>query len=216
VDLPYQKYPRDFISLPLLEIKISTPSKRSEQNKYLLIFEVNRVFDPRSRGFERSLLDALNLLQENVGHCGIQKSGATISDYVGTLRVNWEVLPPGTKEEAVARLFRGQSPSPEKKQEAGERYDFLISLKPQKLVFGTSGLQRYFGALIQDDLVVFENIEYGNAIYIMYDDWKTLSQRTRLELMSGRFGNNFERIVHTSGWKTAVKTLLKQHSQGPR
>jgi hypothetical protein len=214
VDLPYQKYPRDFISPRLTAIKISTPSEKPSQEKYVVIFEVDRVLDPKAKDFEKSLLECLNLLQENVGHCGVQKSGATVADYIGTLKVSWEVLPPGTKEEAITRLFRGQSPSPQKKQEAGDRYDFLMSLKPQKLVYGTSGLQRYFGGLIEDDLVVFENIEYGNAIYVMFNDWKTLSQRTRIELMSGRFGNNFERIVHASGWKTAVKTIVKQRSGG--
>jgi hypothetical protein len=209
VYLPYQKYARDFIGPRLSEMRISSPNTIAGQAKYMLIFEIDRVLEAKAKDFEKSLLECLNLLQENVGHCGVQSTGATIADYVGVLKVSWDVLPPGTKEEAIARLFKGQTPSQAKKDDAGERYDFLMSLKPSKLVYGTSGLQRYFGGLIKDDLVVFENIEYGNAIYVMFDNWKALSQRTRTELLSGRFGANFERIMHTSGWKTAVRTIIK-------
>ena len=84
-----------------------------------------------------------------------------------------------------------------------------MSLKPAKLVYGLSGFERYFGGLIKDDLVVFENIEYGNAIYIMFENWRELSQKTRTELLSGRFGRNFERVMHGSGWKGKVKAVIK-------
>ena len=77
------------------------------------------------------------------------------------MTVSWEVLPPGTKEEAVERVFCGRTPSPEERGVVEDRYTFLMGLKPKNLVFGLSGIQRYFGAQIADDLVVFENIEYG-------------------------------------------------------
>lgn len=210
VDLPYQKYPRDFIAPDMTEIEISVIDDRKGRNEYVFVFRVARVLDPKSRRFEDDLLEDLNLLQENVGSCGVQKSDATVSDYVKTLRVSWEVLPPGTREEAVERVFRGKTPSPEERAAVEDRYDFLRSLKPEKLVYGTSGLQRYFGGLIRDDLVVFENIEYGNAIYIMFENWQDLSKRTRTELLSGRFGNNFERVMHASGWKGTVRKIIKQ------
>ena len=209
VDLPYEKYPRDLVAPQLREIKVTAPDPANRE-KQLLIFEVDEVLDRRSRKFRTSLLECLNLLQENVGACGIQKSGATLADYLRTLQVSWEVLPPGTKEDAVARVFRGRQPSPEERTAVEERYNFLMGLAPKKLVYGTSGLQRYFGALIKDDLVVFDNIEYGNAIYVMFADWEDLSKRTRTELLSGRYGCNFVRVPHVSGWKGAVRALIKQ------
>ena len=78
-------------------------------------------------------------------------------------------------------------------------------------MYGISGLQRYFGAIIEDDLVVFENTRYGNAIYIMYNNWQELSTLSRIELMSGKYGSDFDRVVHTSKWEDKVKKLISEH-----
>lgn len=102
----------------------------------------------------------------------------------------------------------GRSPSPEEKEVAGQRYDFFISLKPKKLVFGSSGFRRYFGALLEDDLVVFENIQYGNAVYVLFDNWEELSKRSRIDLLSGRYGTDFKRVIHSSGWKGEVRAIV--------
>jgi len=91
--------------------------------------------------------------------------------------------------------------------------DFLASLKPEKMVYGQSGLHRYFGAMLADDLVVFENVEYGNAAYVMYDDWHTLSQKSRTELLSGKHGDNFERVIHAGEWKNRVRFLIEARLQ---
>ena len=49
-------------------------------------------------------------------------------------------------------------------------------MKPTEIVLGMSGNTRYLGAKYAEDLVVFENLEYGNAIYILYENWKILSK----------------------------------------
>ena len=142
VDLPYEKYPRDFVSPRLMRLKVSARTSETGEANYMMIFEVDRVLDQKDKGFNDDLLVCLNLLQENVGACGIQPSDATIAYYLQTLKVSWEVLPPGTREEALARLFRGRTPSVQEKAAVEERYDFLMGLKPAKLVYGLSGLER--------------------------------------------------------------------------
>ncbi len=52
-------------------------------------------------------------------------------------------------------------------------------------------------------------MEYGNALYTMFEDWQTLSQKSRIELLSGRYGKNFERVVHKKGWKERVRKIIK-------
>lgn len=210
VNLPYQKYHRDYYAPQLTQIKIAH-KQVSEHGYPILMFAVDRVLDRKSKSFENDLLECINLLQENVESCDIQASNIAIEDYVNSLAVSWEVLPPGTKEEAIKRLFRGREATPGEISTVSERYDFLQSLKPEKLICGMSGIQRYFGGLLQNDLVVFENISYGNAVYVMYDNWESLSQRTRIELLSGRYGDGFERVVHSSDWKSRVKKIIEQH-----
>lgn len=212
VELPYKTYPRDFIAPRHNRLNIHCQNAQEGLEHYAFAFAVDQILDQGKRSFDSDLLDCLNLLQENVGCCGVQAGDSTPEEYLRTLRVAWEVLPPGTREEAVARLFRGRAPSNEERALVEDRYDFLMSLRPAELVYGTSGMERYFGGLIRQDLVIFENIQYGNAIYIMYDDWRKLSQRTRTELQSGRFGRNFERIVHGKGWKGEVKKTIENRT----
>lgn len=134
--------------------------------------------------FLPNLLENLNLLQENVGIADVFPANAAISDYLSTIRVNWEILPPGDRDRNIARMLSGTvAPSPEARRRFEERYDLLAELVPIAFINGTGGFSRYFGAKFADDLVVLENVEYGNAIYVMFEEWETLSQRSRTELL---------------------------------
>jgi hypothetical protein len=141
----------------------------------------------------------------------VQRAGATGKEYLGTLSVAWEILPPGTIGEVLAKLYKGRQPTPKERKEVQDRYDFLMGLAPQKLVFGMSGVSRYFGGQVLPNLVVFENMAYGNAIYIMFDDWQALSKRSRIELLHGRLSLNFERVPHIGDWKAKVKGVVEEH-----
>ena len=129
----------------------------------------------------------------------------------------WEILPPGQRTENLARILsKFRAPSKELKERVLERYMLLEKLNPIAYISGTSGFQRYFGAQFADDLVVFENLEYGNAIYVMFEDWEDLSKRSRLDLLRDGNGAHFERIVHRSGWEDAVKNVVSEHRRGGR
>lgn len=209
VDLPYKKYPRQFIPPRELEIVISCQNKQPGQPAYVIAFKVNEVLETKRRNFKEKLFENLNLLQENIGACGVEPADIALDEYAKSLHVSWEILPPGTREETIERVFKGKKPTKEEKEVAGERYDFFMSLKPDRFVFGSSGFRRYFGALLEEELVVFENIEYGNAVYILFKNWEELSKRSRLDLLSGKFGTDFERVIHKQGWKTEVRGIVK-------
>jgi len=208
VDLPYEKYPRDFDPPRELAIFMTCENMKPGLPGYVIAFRVNDVLEKNKRSFKHRLFENLNLLQENVGTCGIEPADVALTDYMKSLHVSWELLPPGSREDVIARIFRDRPPSAEEKEVASQRYDFFISLKPQKLVFGSSGFRRYFGALLEDDLVVFENIQYGNAVYVLFDNWEELSKRSRIELLSGKYGTDFKRVIHNSGWKEDVKAIV--------
>nr|HAE9604433.1 hypothetical protein [Salmonella enterica subsp. enterica serovar Java] len=169
VRLPYEKYPRDIIPPTLIAIEIN--HKQPSDGHFIFNFRVTRILDKQSNKFDDELLFDLNLLQENLGKCGIENADKPISTYADTLIVSWEIFPPGSKEETLARIFRGKNITSDKKNVAENRYDFFMSLEPKKIVTGNSTFSNYIGAMLEDDLVVFENIEYGNAIYILYDNW---------------------------------------------
>ena len=214
VNLPYQKYPRDFQSPRELEIAMTCKDTRPDLATYIVVFQVQEVLDRTTKGFENKLFENLNLLQENIDTFGIEAGDMPIADYAKSLHVSWEILPPGTIDETIERIFRGKNPTSQQKDVTIERYNFFLSLSPKNLVFGQSGFRRYFGALLEDNLVVFENIEYGNAVYILFDNWEELSKLSRLDLMSGKFGKSFERVIHTGDWKTVVKDIVGKRRKG--
>lgn len=204
-------YQRDFISPRLLEIRIELIAEELKQERlFVFKFTVNEVLDSSSRSLKATLLDDLNLLQENVGVVDIFQSDATLDDYLKTIYVHWEILPPGERDETINRIFSGfRTDSEEVRQKLISRYDLLSKLNPIAFISGTSGFRRYFGAKFADNLVVFENLEYGNAVYVMFEGWEKLSKMSRIDLLSGD-RKGFVRIVHRSGWQNELKKIVLQ------
>jgi len=208
VNLPYEKYPRDFQPPRELEILINCKDSKPDLSSYIIAFQIQEVLDKSTKDFKEKLFEDLNLLQENIGTFDIEAANIPITEYAKSLHVSWEILPPGTLDDIIQRIFHGKTPTTQEKNTAKERYDFFQSLKPKSLVFGQSGFRRYFGALLEDNLVVFENIEYGNAVYILFDKWEELSKLSRIDLLSGNFGTSFERVIHNTGWKSDVRNIV--------
>jgi len=212
VYLPYKKYPRDFVPPRHAAIEIESYEKSPDLPVYILKFQVSEILNRNTPDFEERLFFALNMLQENVGSSDVAAAGTPFNEYVKTLHVTWNILPPGTIDDVVSRLFPDGKITEHDKNTITERYEFFLSLKPVALVFGESGFQRYFGAMIKEDLVIFENDKYGNAIYVMYSNWKELSQKSRVELLSGKYGKEFDRVVHKGNWQKRVRRIIKMHT----
>lgn len=208
VDLPYEAYPREFNPPRESQIILECQNPAPTVSEYLIAFKVEEILDKRAKDFDKRLLEALNLLQENIGACGVEASTVPMANYFNSLHVSWDILPPGSKVAVLQRLFRGKTPSQTLQDVASDRYDFFESLGARQLIVGTSGFRRYFGALLEDDLVVFENIEYGNAVYVLFTNWRELSQKSRIDLISGKYGTDFNRVVHSKGWKGQVKDIV--------
>jgi hypothetical protein len=205
-------YQREFHSPPELAIKMELlAAEPGLDPHYIVKFQVADVLNQSHPEFEDLLLFDLNLLQENVGACDVFKADADLPDFLQTITVEWEILPPGDRKGNLARILSGRPPD-ETTRAVTARYDTLAALKPQNFINGQSGFRRYFGAKFDEDLVVFENIEYGNAAYIMFDHWELLSKKTRLELLAGPV-DGFIRIVHRDGWESALETHIREHRQ---
>lgn len=170
-------------------------------------FRVDRVFD-RADLNDRDLRLALSLLRENVNsHASVIPTALSVADWLADQRVTWEILPRGeaTFEKVVTRL--NANPSNPRVREMQDRFQAVDSMHPGAVVVGDGEFSRYFGFKFRDDLVALENLDYGNALYVMYEDWTVLSQRTRVELLADA-NANYERIVHRAGWEDRLKALL--------
>lgn len=177
---------KDFYPPKEVELKIEQIEKR--EHGFKIKFSIEQVINRRTPNFEKELLYNLNILQENVGMIDVFPSIATLADYAKTVYIDWEILPPGTVDDIVAALLKNrseQSITPNQIKIMRERIGSMSKLKPVAYIKGMTGFLRYFGAKFGDDFVVFENIKYGNALYLMYDSWEELSKKSRTELLNG-------------------------------
>jgi hypothetical protein len=213
VSFDREAYQRDLIPPRDNEISLELVGQEAgAEDIYVFRFIVSEVMDTTKRTLNESLLFNLNLLQENVEATDVFRSNATVEEYLKGIYVNWEILPPGEREQNIARILSNVGDTPEIRERIRDRYVFFESLRPQALIRGNGGFKRYFGAKFSDNLVVFENMQYGNAIYAMFTDWAEQSKKTKQELLaSGGQGKDFVRIPHLTKWKKAVKNLIRDH-----
>ncbi len=97
----------------------------------------------------------------------------------------------------------------EQRRRIEARLRVLAQLRPEAYVAGTNGFLRYFGAKFGDNLITFENLAYGNALYVMYEDWRELSRRSRIDLLKGP-RDGFDRIEHRDGWEDRLEALISR------
>lgn len=201
-------------------LSISTEVLKTPENggEFAVIkFAVMTIHDRTRTNFARELFFSLNLLQENVGTGNVYASTATREDYIGTIALDWEVFPPGTVEEIITRLSKNKGgEASEKPNVLEDRVKLFALLKPSAYLRGTGGFGSYIGAQFANDLVVFENMNYGNALYVLYSDWEDISKRSRLDLLKGT-NKGFDRFVHTGDWKNQFleHIRLEMHKRNP-
>jgi hypothetical protein len=172
-------------------------------------FSIGRLISKSSKYFDFDLLRDINLLQENCGNSDIYDPSTESHEYLNDLQLNWEILPPGTQEDIIKFYFGRSSYTPQEKKEITDRYDIISRLKPICYIKGSSGMQRYFGAKFSNILVAFENLKYGNAIYIMKENWEKLSKLSRIELMKYHNGDVI-RIIHRDGWSRQFEYIINK------
>lgn len=206
IELDQDVYQRDYFDAPMFAIRIEL--LKESDTAVVFKFLVDCAVDRASADFEEDLLFALNLLQENVGGCGVLPAEATHADILSSLQMSWEFFPPGTAPE-VERFFGGRMKhvTPALAAVIKERAALFWRLEPIRYLRGTGGLNRYVGAQFADDLVVFENVNYGNAIWILFEAWAETSGRSRIDLLRLR-DVSYKRIVHSEGWQDLLTDFV--------
>ncbi|MBN8901462.1 MAG: hypothetical protein J0H57_10565 [Rhodospirillales bacterium] len=179
-------------------------------DKLVFKFSLDCVLDPRHSDFNNDLLFCLNVLQENTGTCDIDRSDKRREEYVATTLVDWEIFPPGSFDRflAKAKLALGKA-NAKVDQVIEERVAEVRRLSPERFILGKGGCNRYVGAVLPNDVVVFENIRYGNALYVLYENWEDVSLRSRSELLKGTSAE-YERIPHVEGWGDRFRDAVRR------
>lgn len=192
------------------EIRIKISLLKDDTESFILKFSLDTPLSKNLNDFNTKLLYHCNLLQENCGACDIFESTASDIDYINALNVSWELLPPGQlnfNNNLDYIIKKTNTKSPDLKSELKDRMTFFEDLAIKKYIIGINSFQRYFGAILNNNIVILENIRYGNALYVFFQDWENLSKLSRIELLSST-SHKFTRIIHSKRWKTKVKQTI--------
>lgn len=157
------------------------------------------------------LLMAVSLTREVVGTPHVIALKGNTSNWEDSQNFDWEFLPVDHNGrpidyESVADTL-GIPRNSTLRDTFKDRYSAIRGMNPKNIRHGTSGFSRYV-AFEFDQVVVLENYYYGNAAYVMYENWKELSQRTRLDLLSDPSAK-FERVIHSNNWKAKLGEAIK-------
>lgn len=183
----------------------------SGRDEVLVKFDVHPILSRAQPEFDLMLLWTLNLLQENTGVAGVFASDATKADFLRTIQLDWDIFPPGTIDDVVTWFIgkpTAMSRRPDFEKVVRDRAAAFQALKPEAYIRGSGQFGSYFGAKYADDLVVFENLQYGNALYVLYENWDEASKRSRLDLLRDNDAK-FDRIIHSEDWQYRLKELIR-------
>jgi hypothetical protein len=200
-------YQKDYIDPPTFEFLVEL--LHQSESEFVFKIVVDLPLDRNDPAFGEDLLFALNLLQENLGSADILPADARTAQLLSTLGLAWQIFPPGTADEVIRRAIGGmRNPNADQQERVRDRVAMFNALQPKHFLQGQGGLNSYVGALFADDLVVFENVRYGNALYVLFADWKDVSKRSRIDLLRAR-DVKFERFVHSPGWEERFEDYIR-------
>lgn len=194
--------------IPARDWDVSLNVENQDDNQVLITAKLIAPLDKDSDRINEDLFFAINLMQEQFSDCHALDSGLSNEEIKNITVVDWEIFPPGTIDGFLGKaLKRIKDPSPEKVESFKQRTNILKQLNPVEYILGAGMNSKYFGAKFAENVVVFENLEYGNAIYILSDNWKKISRMSRIDILR-KHENEYIRILHNKGWENnLIKTI---------
>lgn len=196
------RYHRDFIEPK--EFKLLIIGK--ENNDLVII--VDKEFENIETHYE-NIKFSTNLLLEIFGQAQTFKIDDDNNIIVPSdlKNVNWGILPAGERIwDAFSRGIIANISDSEKKM-MEERFNFLEKFKPSKRYKGLGGYNDYIIFEYEElNTYIVESSVYGNATYILQDEWKKVSQLTKKEIINGNLAE--DRIVHNNNWKSNIERYL--------
>lgn len=175
------------------------------QTLNIVYVKISETLNKESENFSKSLFIHINLLGENFGSVNVFDPNLSEEELVGNKYLGWEILPPEKGKKKIQSILSNSNF--QHKEQFEKRFKILKSLDPINYVYGFNGTYRYFGAMISKDCVVFENLQYGNAIYVMFDEWPRLSKLTKTQIQN-EDDKLYRRIEHRPGWVKELKSII--------
>lgn len=202
VDIPYKRYPRTFVPPPSVEMTITTDQMG---NRLLITDNIHYVRANHSR-----ILHTINLFLEVFGECNVLDQKLQVIHHPNIRRVNWKVLPQGRMP--WNQLHTELRPVLEREAKGNQpvikyRFQAVNAHHPEFVAIGQGGFNGYVIFAFPDQhLFILECVHFGNATYVFGDDWETLSQMTKAEILNEDLQQ--DRLIHRIGWKNRLNELF--------
>lgn len=203
VDIQYERYPRELIPPPSMELKVI-----HDLNNNPII--VSPLLQNNPVNYEK-IKHTINLFLETFGECELLQENLLPTFNIPTTRLNWSILPIGNYPwnilqptiDGVVKFVNKQ-----RRRIVQSRFQLLSEYTPNFVAIGNAGFRGYvvFG-FENKDFFVLESIYSGNATYILGANWPQISQLTKEEILNQKLHLN--RIIHNDQWEQQIRNLLE-------
>jgi len=199
----YKRYQTEFIDAPSQELTIL----ENENKEKIISSDMLIVTDENKELIKHTI----NLFLELFGECNIVDDEFLSRQKTPIKRVSWNILPRGMmpwekiREPLLELLEKTDIKS---KYDTLNRFEFINDFNPDFVATGNGGFNDYvvFG-FTDRNLYVLENSFAGNATYIFSNDWETLSQLSKAEILAENL--QIHRLIHRKNWKQNIREILR-------
>ena len=154
------------------------------------------------------LLNTVNILLGFFGECTLDF--AEQERETKRVIVNWDILPKGEYpwgdiKDTLKKITKGQSNT--RAEMMLRNCEAIYAKKPDFVAYGRSGFKGYAVFGFKDkNLYVLESALPNNATYILQNDWETISQLSKAQILSR--GLHKERIIHAENWQQKFDEIV--------
>jgi hypothetical protein len=127
-------------------------------------------------------------------------------------KISWKILPQGQypfdrARQALEEYF--QRLNEDDRAVAMDRIRTITRYKPDFVAVGVGGFSDYvvFG-FTQNRRYVLESPNTGNATYVFRDEWESISQLSKREILQGNLQE--ERLIHNGRWARTLGDLINK------
>lgn len=194
-------YPREWLAAPAVEVALVSIEGRR--------FIVSPVLT-NNVALHDGARHTINLFLELFGECDLVTIG--LEAFVAPVQrhVNWVILPPGEHPwDRVGDHIRQVVEGMAERSSAViiDRATTISGYGPANVYQGVAGFSDYLAYdFPEKQIVILESLRRDNALYVLGEDWISVSQRTKAEIINQNMHQG--RIVHTNGWKERLAEIL--------
>lgn len=195
-----QRYHRDYFEPYSVYFTLVTDSDKP--------YIVSDAIPYTDENFEK-LLNTVNMLLGAFGECTIDFHQQECK--TKRVLVNWDILPQGeypweTVKETLSHVAKVHTKT--QTELMLRNCEAIYAKKPDFIAYGRSGFKGYavFG-FTSRNLYILESAMPNNATYVLQNDWESISQLTKAEILSQKLHK--ARIIHSESWQKNFDMIME-------